>query len=67
LDILEVLVVQGVCDVELEHEVRVEDMLDARDHVLRLTLRELRRLGRLEHRLWVVRDTSDTLLTIHEK
>ena len=48
--VLQELVVEGVDAVELENQVLLEDVLDAADAVLRLSLRQLRGLARLEQR-----------------
>lgn len=48
--LLQQLVVQGVCAVELEDHVPGERVFDAAHHVLGLGLRQLHRLGGLKER-----------------
>jgi len=48
--LLQELVVQRVCAVELEHHVPDEGVFDAAHHVFRLRFRQLHLLGGLEER-----------------
>lgn len=48
--LLQELVIQGVCAVELEHHVPGERVFDAAHHVFRLSLRQLHLLRGLEER-----------------
>lgn len=48
--LLQELVIQRVCAVELEHHVSGEGVFDAAHHIFCLSLRQLHRVGRLEER-----------------